>query len=298
MRIAVTGATGFIGRHVVRRLVSQGHEVIAIGRTGASLPAGALFVENDLLKSEDRSWIRQHRVTHLLHLAWYAEHGSFWNSPLNIDWSYATVKLVRDFCMSGGERVVIAGSCAEYDWTHGYCREGITPTDPSTLYGKAKDSARRMVETVCAEKSVPVAWGRIFIPFGAGEDKRRIIPSIVRALTGRIDPFPIGLDQWRDFSPVENVAEAFVVLLAGRSVGAVNICSGTPVRLQQVVTCAAEVLEKNPGPLLAIGRADPDAPRLLVGDNSALARMGWMPPIDLWQGMRCYVEELTRMKAT
>lgn len=96
------------------------------------------------------------------HLAWYAEHGKYWDSPLNLRWTEATVRLVEAFCMAGGQQVVISGTCAEYDWTHGYCREDCTPIDPATLYGIAKDATRRLVMAICGQYQVPCAWGAGF----------------------------------------------------------------------------------------------------------------------------------------
>lgn len=143
MRVLLTGASGFIGRYVLRTLQHHGIEVISVGR--ARSQPSVLFIEADLLSLTDFGpLLQQAKATHLLHLAWYAEHGKYWTSPLNLRWTEATTRLVEAFCVTGGHQVVIAGTCAEYDWAHGYCREESTPLNPVTLYGTAKDATRRV----------------------------------------------------------------------------------------------------------------------------------------------------------
>jgi nucleoside-diphosphate-sugar epimerase len=134
MKVLLTGGSGFIGMHVLAALQDEGVEVVVIGRSGLS---GAVRqIEADLLtltQDEINELLRKECVTHLLHLAWVAEHGKYWTSPLNLRWVDATVRLVEAFCTTGGQHIVIAGTCAEYDWSYGYCREESTPLSPTTL---------------------------------------------------------------------------------------------------------------------------------------------------------------------
>lgn len=296
MRVAVTGATGFVGRYVVKALIAQGHDVLVVGRSAPAENHRLTFIRSDLLARDSHSWIADYQPSHLLHLAWYAEHGKFWTSPLNLDWCDATVRLTTAFCEHGGERIVIAGSCAEYDWSFGYCREEITPTNSTTLYGIAKDSARRMAEEICQTHGVPLAWGRIFFPFGPGENTQRLIPSIIHTLLGWRPPFEINTRHWRDLLPVENVADGFVFLLNQRASGVFNVCSGTPVQLGEIIKFLGIVLDKEPEPLLARTVHQKDTPRFLVGDNIALLTLGWQPKYDLWDRLQHYAKSIAERK--
>ena len=288
MKVAVTGASGFLGRYALRALVAQGHEVLAVGRSVVAGASDLTYVKTDLVTDNCSGWLKAFKPTHLLHLAWYAEHGKFWSSPANVAWCDTTVRLASSFCENGGKRIVIAGSCAEYDWNFGYCKESSTPTNPATLYGVAKDSARRLTEKVCAAAGVSFAWGRVFIPFGAGEDRRRIVPSVIDALLGRRALFEISTGDWRDFMPVENVADALVCLLEGEASGAFNVCSGVPVQLAQVIRCIGSELGRDPEPLLAKSIERLDAPKFLVGDNKALLDAGWVSKLDVWVALQRY----------
>ena len=284
MKVILTGASGFIGRYVLKALQHRGIEVVAVGRARPhpSVP----FIEVDLLDITDfGSLVQQAQATHLLHLAWYAEHGKYWTSPLNLRWAEATTRLVEAFCVAGGQQVVIAGTCAEYDWAHGYCREDSTPLNPATLYGTAKDATRRLVMAVCAQHQVPCAWGRIFLPYGQGESASRLIPSLIDVFRGEREPFGVNATAYRDFLHAYDVAEGFVRLLTTGASGAYNICSGEPVRLAEVVTTLATLLGADPEPVLALTTERPGEPPLLVGENLKLKALGWRPALTLAQGL-------------
>src|SRR6516225_8630599 len=120
-RVLVTGASGFIARHAVAVLAEHHDAVHAVDlRAGAPAKNVIWHTTTNLLDAAavDRL-IAEIRPTHLLHFAWYAEHGRFWTSPLNLDWVAATVAMFKSFVAAGGKRAVFAGSCAEYDWTIG-----------------------------------------------------------------------------------------------------------------------------------------------------------------------------------
>lgn len=284
MRVLLTGASGFIGRYALKTLQHRGIEVVAVGR--ARPQPYVPFIEADLLSTTDfNPLVQQAQATHLLHLAWYTEHGKYWTSALNLRWAEATSRLVEAFCAAGGQQVVIAGTCAEYDWAHGYCREDSTPLNPATLYGTAKDAARRLAMAVCAQHQVPCAWGRIFLPYGQGEYVGRLIPSLIQVFRGVGSPFGVNATAYRDFLHVSDVAEGFVQLLTTGASGAYNICSGEPVRLAEVVKTLAGLLGANPAPVLALATERLGEPPLLVGENRKLKALGWHPALTLAQSL-------------
>lgn len=292
MRVLLTGASGFLGRHVLNSLRQRSIETVMLGRKRAPDSDFADFIEADLLADQDfATLIEASGATHLLQLAWYAEHGKYWTSPLNLRWVEATTRLVETFCQSGGQRVVAAGTCAEYDWPHGYCREDSTPLNPATLYGTAKDATRRLAMAVCAQYRVPCAWGRVFLPFGAGEASQRLVPSLIGALRGERSPFGVNAAAYRDFLHASDVAEGFVALLHGETSGAYNISSGQPVQLADVVRQLARLLDADPQAVLDLATARPGEPPLLVGENLKLKTLGWQPALSLAEGLERAISE-------
>ncbi len=227
-RVMVTGATGFIGRHAVPLLQSRGFEVAAIGRDRADLLAPGIAA----------ALVREIRPTHLLHLAWNAMPGRFWTAPDNLDWVAASLALHRAFAAAGGGRAVIAGTCAEYDWSDSLLDEATTACVPSTLYGVAKDALRRLL--LASPEGVKLAWARVFFLYGPHEPRPRLVPSVITSLlAGREALCGEGLIE-RDFMHVADVAAALVALLECDVTGPVNIASGICHPLREVIRCIAD----------------------------------------------------------
>lgn len=275
MKVLLTGASGFIGRHVLAELRRQGIETVAVGRTRPEDYDGD-FITADLLQSEAPALvIDRARPTHLIHLAWYTEHGAYWASPLNLRWLDASARLAEAFCAAKGEKLIAAGSCAEYDWAAGYCREDRSPLVPATLYGTAKDATRRLLAAVCAAAGVEFAWGRVFMPYGEGEDERRLIPSLTAVFEGRREPFGVNGATYRDFLRVQDVALGFTCLLRPEACGDYNIASGQPTRIADLVLRIAETLGGDARQVLDLAPSRLGEPELLLGDNRKLKSLGW-----------------------
>lgn len=291
MKIVVTGASGFIGRYLLPELLAEGHEIIAISSQAAvSHHPGLTWLKADLLDAgQCRMAMGSAQADCLVHLAWYAVHGKFWTAAENFAWSEATANLLGAFHQSGGWRVVMAGTCAEYDWSYGYCIEDKTPTVPATLYGKCKDATRKYAEDYCRDNQLEFVWGRIFTPYGPGEPEGRLVPSILRAMA-RGEPVRCSHGrQFRDFLEVTDVASAFAHLASGtRATGVFNVSSGEPLRLADVVaTCASFFENVPPVEFGAIPVSDFD-PMMLVGCADKLAGTGWKASIPIREGLAAY----------
>jgi nucleoside-diphosphate-sugar epimerase len=286
-RVLVTGASGFIGRHALARLAGRGFAVHAVARDPARIPgvAGVRGHAADLLDpAAAAALIAAVRPTHLLHFAWYAEHGKFWSARENLDWLGATLNLLRLFAEGGGTRFVGAGTCAEYDWTGdaGLLDEARTPLRPATLYGAAKASAFLAGEAYARGAGVSFAWGRVFHLFGAGEAPGRLVPALARAHL-RGEPLDCGRgDARRDFLPVESVADAFAALCAGEVAGPVNIGGGEGITVSdlsdKIAAIAAGTARATRGDI-RFGALPDAGPASLVPAVNRLAReVGWTNP--------------------
>lgn len=287
MRVLVSGAGGFIGRHAVRALQARGIEVVAIGRRAPpGLPEHA-FLQADLLEPGDLgARIARIAPSHLLHLAWYAEHGKFWDAPVNLRWVEASTRLAEAFCAAGGRRMVVAGTCAEYAWDGSAALDERSVTlAPGSLYGTCKDATRRLLEAICRQNGASLAWARIFFPYGPGEPPRKLVPSLLDALQGRQAPFPVNTGARRDFLHVEDVAAALRVLLEAEDAGTFNLSSGHPTSLHALILAAAAATGADPAPLLALAAQRPHEPAVIGGVPAGLRALGWSPRITLEQGL-------------
>ncbi len=116
-KVLLTGATGFIGKHTIPFLLSEGFEVHAISRNAFPLPPEVHIHPVDLFDDHQTTkLLKQIKVTHLLHFAWYAVPGKFWSSEANLKWVASSLKLIQEFVENGGKRLVVSGTCAEYEW--------------------------------------------------------------------------------------------------------------------------------------------------------------------------------------
>jgi nucleoside-diphosphate-sugar epimerase len=298
MRVLVTGAAGFIGSHVTRRVVHEGHEVSAVILPGESTERltdvqDRLFISAlDLSEAAPvREFLRKIRPDCAIHLAWYAVPGKYWRAPENLDCVAMTLSLAQALAESGCRRLVAAGTCAEYDWDYGLLTEDVTPLKPRTLYGRCKNATRQILEAFCSQVTMSFAWTRFFYLYGPGEAHERLVPSVVRALLRGEAARCTSGRQIRDFLHVRDVASAVWAVATSQVTGAVNVGSGEPVRVRSVIETIERLVASNGAIEWGVIAEDPHDPPLLVADVRKLTReTGWRQTLSLEEGLRDAIE--------
>jgi nucleoside-diphosphate-sugar epimerase len=294
-RVLLTGGTGFIGRQAVSPLLEAGHEVHATYHRdpGEAKPGLTWHRANLLDAAQVPALVEKTQPTHLLHFAWYAEHGRFWNSTENVPWVEATLRLLRHFAGAGGRRAVVAGSCAEYRWDseNGVYSDFESPLVPAMLYGMCKHATHFVAEGFAARAGLSLGWGRIFFVFGPDEHPGRLVSQVARSLLAGEPAATSEGSQLRDFLHTADVASAFVALLDSAVEGAVNIGSGESTSVNQVVELIAEVTGRpdlvRRGELeLRVG----DPPALVADVRRLRDEVGWKPSLTLEEGIRQTVD--------
>jgi nucleoside-diphosphate-sugar epimerase len=290
----LTGARGYLGQACMRLLTGKGHEVHAITRAEAPprVP-GAIWHHGDLLaRGTGPSLARTIRPSHLLHLAWCTTHGHFWRDPDNLDWVGRSLELVRETAEQGGQRIVWAGSCAEYDWASPPpYREATTPLRPATLYGACKHAMATAMEAYLGQEQVDHGSGRIFFTFGPGEPATRLVPSVIRSLLAGRRPHLADGAKRRDFLYVDDVASALVALVEKPVLGAVNIGSGQAPTIREVAVAISRILEREDLVDCEAPTGRSDTPDVLVADTTRLREeVGWTPTYNLSMGLERTIE--------
>jgi nucleoside-diphosphate-sugar epimerase len=296
-RVLVTGASGFIGRWSVAPLLAAGYEVHAVvthaGRALSAQLQGVQLHQADLLDATAvEKLLRAARPSHLLHFAWIATPGLYWTSPDNARWLAAGEHLLRGFRSQGGVRAVMAGTCAEYDWTQaGVCNEADTALAgadgvPPTAYAQAKLAMHAALERAGDDRGLSTAWGRIFFQYGPDENPERLVASVItNLLMGREANASHGR-QVRSFLHVADVGAAFAALLDASVEGPVNIGSGDRISIADLLGKIAAHIGRPELLRLGARSAPAGEPALLVPDVVRLRdEVGWRPRFSLDEGL-------------
>jgi nucleoside-diphosphate-sugar epimerase len=292
-RVLITGARGFIGRYCLPILREKQFEIHAI--TSALNPKSddVQWHHFDLLSDSPTALVEKIRPTHVLHLAWYTEHGRFWTNELNLKWLEASLKLIDAFIESGGKRFVATGTMAEYDWSFGECIENQTPEKPAILYGQTKNKMSKRLFDLAEKNILSTAVGRIFLPYGPGEPTSRLVPSVIKSA---LEGTPIrctDATQLRDFLFVRDVAEALIHLLDSSVTGPINIASNKPIQLKEVIEQIRRLTNSDSEIQFGAIARPPNDPDVLTANTKRLNQeVGWTQKVSLEQGLRLCIEHI------
>lgn len=287
--VLLTGASGFVGRQVAARL-SASVELHCVSRKPRAATGGTVtwHVADLLDAAACERLVASVRPSHLVHLAWHTAHGEFWTAPDNMRWRDTGMALVRAFGRAGGKRLLICGTGAEY------ATSAPSPLDengslvaPETLYGQAKNALRIGAQEIADDFGIAFAWARIFNAFGAGEDRRRLVPGIIGAIM-RNEPAKCSSGrQVRDFIDVRDLGGALAMLALSDLQGPINLGSGRQAKIAEIAQAIGRLMGRPE--LIALG-ALPDRPGEPLHQVPRLTRMrdelGFAPRIGHEQGLR------------
>lgn len=241
--VLVTGASGFVGRQVLRALQSSNIEVRVVTRAPElfTWPTGTSLVCTENAFAESAGWWAEaaRGVHAVLHLAWYAEPGAYLQSQKNLECLKGSLTMAEGCVAAGVRRFVGVGTCFEYDTQNGYLSTQ-TPLNPKSPYAAAKAALYLFLREYLPERQVAFAWCRLFHLFGEGEDPRRLVPYVRQRLSQGL---PVELTsgwQIRDYLDVQEAGVELAGNLLGSKEGSINICSGVGRSVRQIVEDIAD----------------------------------------------------------
>ena len=238
MKVALTGASGFIGRHVLAELARHPVAVTAATRDPAKLAdAGrdVRVVELDLTSPRADDYERLDRPDVLIHLAWdgLPNYNSLHHFETELPRQYFFLKGLVE---AGLPALLVTGTCFEYGMQSGMLSEELTPL-PNNPYAYAKDALRRQLEFLRHNHSFALTWARLFYLHGEGQRISSLLPQLKRAIDNGESCFNMsGGEQLRDYLPVTDAAVSLAALaLRHAGAGVVNVCSGKPTSVRRLV---------------------------------------------------------------
>jgi len=297
-RVAVTGASGFLGAAVARRLLADGSALLACVRPGteawrlagaaptAWFPLDLRSLRGEAGRADVLAALRAFQPDAVVHAAWEGVRGAARDDPGQVENVAAIVELVRVAAEAGARRFVGLGSQAEYGPCDAVLREG-SPTHPVTMYGAAKLAAGHLALALARRLGMSAAWARVFSVYGPGQREGALVPDLARALRdGRALPLGSGDVRW-DLLFEEDAGRALALLArAEGAVGFFNVASGEAVEIGDVARRVAALAA--PGTVPALGaraRGPSEPPRLEADVGKLRAATGFAPEVGLDAGL-------------
>jgi len=238
VKVAVTGATGFVGRHVVAELERRGLFAVLLCRAETVLPSHFLahtVVRFDLRELPENAFSALGEPDVLIHLAWggLPNYNSLHHFEEELPAQYRFLKRLIE---AGLMNLVVTGTCFEYGMKSGLLCEDAEAR-PANPYGFAKDALRHQLEFLRQTSRFNLTWARLFYLHGEGQAESSLLPQLKRAVKVGDPVFKMsGGEQLRDYLPVIDAAKYLVSLaMNGHDNGVLNVCSGTPVSIRKLV---------------------------------------------------------------
>lgn len=235
MRILVTGANGYIGRHVVKELLDRGNSVLACDLNVDKVDSRAakqIFNLFDL--PNDNLFEKFGSPDVCLHMAW--RNGFVHNADTQMGDLSSHYMFLNRLIKDGLKHVAVMGSMHEIGYWEGSIDEN-TPCNPLSMYGVAKDSLRRAMSLLCKAQGCILQWLRCYYILGDDKSNNSIFSKLLCASEEgkKTFPFTSGKNQY-DFIEVDKLAGLIASAISQDKVnGIINCCTGHPISLAERV---------------------------------------------------------------
>lgn len=285
MNILLTGATGFIGSQFARLATAQGHEVVALVRSGSAFQAAPRItkLEGDLAGVTAKE-IAAREPDVCVHCAWITTPGIYLESPENFRFRDESLQFLRRVVEAGVKQIIGLGTCIEYQRSAEPMSEERTPIAPATTYAKCKNELRTAMEAEAKARGLVFCWGRVFYPYGPGEHPSRLISSIIQKLARGEKVLLKTPHSRKDYIYIDDLAAALLKLMEVKFSGAINLGTGVGIAVREIAHTIGSMMGRDE---LVIEADPPETDPLgdVVADAGELRGLGWEPKMDLKQGI-------------
>jgi dTDP-6-deoxy-L-talose 4-dehydrogenase (NAD+) len=240
VKVLVTGATGFVGRHLVAALLARGCEVRAVARnpeTAQGMPwiNDVEFISADIHVPDLDVAALVKGIDALAHLAWpgLPNYRALFHFEHNL---MADYRFIKSAVAAGVQQVLVTGTCFEYGMQSGPLSESTEP-QPCNPYGLAKHTLHLFLQNLQQQQPFTLQWARLFYLHGEGQNPNSLLAALDRAIDAGEPTFNMSAgEQLRDFLAIETAAENLAAIVHKRDFnGVINCASGQPVSVRTLV---------------------------------------------------------------
>ena len=271
-KVVVTGAAGYIGRHVVKYLLNQGHEVIAVDLNHKGVDERAVYSDVNIFSGAKDVYEKLGCPDVCIHMAW--KDGFIHNSREHMENISGHIKFLYNMIDAGCKNIAVMGSMHEIGYWEGKI-EADTPCNPLSQYGIAKNCLRQSLLLYAKDKDVNIFWLRAFYILGDDFKNASVFTKLLQAAEDGKEEFPFtsGRNQY-DFIMVNDLAaQISEASLQDKYTGIINVCSGKPMSLGDRVE---QFIRDNDLKIKLKYGAFPDRPYdspIVYGDNTIISKI-------------------------
>lgn len=295
MRVLLTGATGFIGSHLLERLLAMKFPVAILIRNSSDtwrineFMDRAVVIRGDLSDAQAvQKPVSDFAPNILVHSAWYGVENRFRNEYeqllLNLSYTTDLLKIIEN---TNIKKIIGFGSQGEYGPQSEPIDEHIKPC-PTTFYGTAKLCVFNILDMFCRNKNIDFSWMRLFSIYGPKDNDSWLIPMVINKILSSEEPALTEGRQLWDFLFVDDAVDAIIgMIMSDNCQGIFNLGSGSAITIRQVVEKIRDII--NPSVSLGFGRIPyrPDQVMFLQAKTDKLrAAVSWNPRISIDTGIQ------------
>lgn len=284
MRVLVIGY-GFIAKSIIRRLEAEGHQLLIFSRTlheeiQSRQVMGDIFLFDEFLKT------LQWKPQVIIHTAWITSHAIYRNDPSNRRYAQFTSDLAQHIAGTDVEHLIVLGTCSEYGLQSGPSTAGLTNLNPGNLYAREKVKAFNSTHGFLQGSSTRMTWARIFQPYGPSQDANRLIPYLLNSLRNG-EQIRLGdTTSIHDWITTSDIASAISWIIENEAPTEVDVGTTIGYTSVEILRHIEKLLGNTTLWTQYISHSSGKNEVSLVGKESPLFKLGWLPADNLNTGLK------------